>query len=56
MKNCMLNKKNFFISKDDVVILQLIREITNRGDSVEIKRQADGTLKVYAVRKTIVYK
>ena len=48
--------KNLCIAKDDKVVIQLIREITDHGDNVEIKRQQDGTLKIYAVRKSVVYK
>lgn len=56
MSNRRVDSKNPCIAKDDKVVLQLIREITDHGDNVEIKRQQDGTLKIYAVRKSVVYK
>ena len=50
------NQKTILIDERDILLIQLIHEVTNRGDSVEIKRQADGRLKAYSVRKTIIYK
>lgn len=56
MSNRRVDSKNLCIAKDDKVVIQLIRKITDHGDNVEIKRQQDGTLKIYAVRKSVVYK
>ena len=53
MSNRRVDSKNPCIAKDDKVVIQLI---TDHGDNVEIKRQQDGTLKIYAVRKSVVYK
>ena len=38
---------------DDVLIMQSIREITNRGNNAEVKRRSDGKLTVYEVKKSI---
>lgn len=47
-------KKEQFQIEEDLKILQLIREIINRGNNAEVRRKKDGQLTVYEVRKNIV--
>lgn len=40
---------------EDAAVMCAIRKITERGGNAEVKRTADGRLKVYAVEKHIAY-
>lgn len=40
-------------STDDMKIMKAVHEIVDSGGSAEIKKEKDGSLKVYEVRKKI---
>ena len=39
--------------KDELKAMIAIRDILNRGNSAEVKKASDGTIKVYEVKKSI---
>ena len=41
------------MNKDELKAMIAIREILNRGNSAEVKKASDGTIKVYEVKKSI---
>ena len=41
------------ISADDDELLKKIKRVVERGNHAEVKRQTDGSLKVYEVTKSI---
>ena len=45
------SKKNF--SKEDRIVIEAIHTICNKGNDVEIRRNKDGSLKVFEIKKNI---
>lgn len=43
---------NMRISLSDIRVLDTIKEITSKGDNAEVRQTKDGTLSVYAVKKS----
>ena len=41
------------MNKDELKAMIAIRDILNRGNSAEVKKASDGTIKVYVVKKSI---
>ena len=41
------------MNKDELKAMIAIRDILNRGNSAEVKKASDGTIKVYEVKKVI---
>lgn len=40
--------------ENDKKVLEAIKKIVNKGNNAEVKRQKDGTLVVYEIKKNIV--
>lgn len=40
------------ISSNDIRVLNAIKQITRKGDNAEVRQTKDGTLSVYAVKKS----
>nr|DAL11175.1 MAG TPA_asm: hypothetical protein [Caudoviricetes sp.] len=52
-ENIINNLQNFkSISPSDIRVLDAIKQITRKGDNAEVKQKNDGTLSVYAVKKS----
>lgn len=52
-ENIINNLQNFkIISPSDIRVLDAIKQITRKGDNAEVKQKKDGTLSVYAVKKS----
>ena len=48
--NNLMDSKS--ISPSDIRVLDAIKQITLKGDNAEVKQKKDGTLSVYAVKKS----
>ncbi len=42
------------MGENDRKVLEAIKKIVNKGNNAEVKRQKDGTLVVYEIKKNIV--
>lgn len=42
------------MGENDKKVLEAIKKIVNKGNNAEVKRQKDGTLVVYEIKKNIV--